>query len=352
MRSFIVIGSSNRNSANHNAVFREIAEGSVAGAHYLGIDALFRGSSLLYRAATNRRLRAALKKLPPLGRLYERAVDALYRRGRSVNLRSLRALLPEGGEGDLIFCPGTRIDRLSASILQFLRARLPGCRLVFYLVDSIERTAYMNDVDVPAILDYLRMFDAAYTYDRADAETYPDAVRFIEIPLWRSRTPPPPQPESELYFCGHDKNRRELLLAIYRRLTDAGLRCRYRVVTSVKQNQRKLGVTLSEWTPYEVTVDELIRSNCVLEILAEHNRESTLRYREAVMYNKKFLTTNPAIDRMPYYDPRWMRTFRTAEDIDLDWLRAVEPVNYGYRGDYSAETFLRRVEELTPPKKA
>lgn len=349
MNHFIVIGSGNNDSANRRAVFREIVDGSVANAHYLKIEALFRGLPLVYRAATNRHLRAKLRKHPRLSALYNRVIDALYRGPRGVNLRRLRPLLSESGTNYLIFCTGTRIDRLSAPFLQQLRAQIPNCRVVYYLVDSIERTAFMNGGDEGAVLDFLRLFDAAFTYDRADGERYAPDVRFIEIPLWRSPEAPPAAPECELYFCGHDKKRRDLLLAIYDRATAAGLRCHYRVVTAAKESQRRLGISHSKWTPYEVSVGELNASNCVLEILAVHNSESTLRYKEAVMYNKKLLTTNAAITRLPYYDARWMRVFQTAEDIDLDWLRAVEPVDYGYKGDYSAQIFLRRVEELTPP---
>lgn len=329
MGNFIVIGSSNRNSANRGAVFREVVEGRVPNAHYLGIDRLFRGGAPLYRALTNRRLRAFAKRRPRLDGLYERAMDGLYRGANGVDLRALRPLLSATETNYLVFCHGTRIDRVSAATLERLRKECPNCKLAYYMVDSIERTAFMNDCGAAEVLDYLRLFDGAFTYDRADAKAYADAVRHIDIPLWQSDAPAPEAPTSELYFCGHDKNRRELLLAIYDRLTAAGLRCSYRVVTSVKENQKKLGVTYSEWTPYDVCVSELRKANCVLEILPEHNNESTLRYREAVIYNRKFLTNNPEIVHMPYYDPRWMRAFASAEDIDLDWLRAVEPVDYG-----------------------
>ena len=348
MSSFVILGSSNNNSAARRAVFREVVEGSVPNARYLGLDAIFHGGSLPYRVLTSRRLIASAKKHASLQKLLDRAVSLLYRREGSINLRPLRPHIPDSEDSYIIFCPGTRIDRVSDAMLQVLRREFPRCHLVSYFVDSIERTAFMNDTDIGTILAYLRKFDAAYTYDRADAEAYGDTVQFIEIPLWRASTPAPATPTCELYFCGHDKNRRGLLLAIYDRLQAAGLRCRYRIVTKVKENHKMLGVTLSEWTPYEVSVSELLTANCVLEILAAHNQESTLRHKEAVMYNKKFLTTNEAIRDLPYYDPRWMRTFQTAEDIDPDWLRAVEPVDYGYRGEYSAETFLRRVEELTP----
>ena len=347
MANFVVIGSSNDNSAARQAVFREIREGSVENAHYVGIDALFRGSRSLYRALTSRKLKVLARKNRVLNNLLSRAISFFYLRERSVNIRSLTPYLSNSEENYLIFCPGTRIDRISGAFLTALRARCPRCHLIYYFVDSIERTAFMNRVDINFVLDYIREYDAAYTYDRADAELYRDDVQFIEIPLWRTSTPAPAEPTSDLYFCGHDKNRRDLLLAVYDRLQGAGLRCHYRIVTSVKENHPRLGVTLSDWTPYEITAGEVTTANCVLEILAVHNRESTLRYKEAVMYNKKFLTTNPAISDLPYYDSRWMRTFQTEADIDLDWLHAVEPVDYGYRGDYSAETFLNRVEELT-----
>lgn len=354
MSNFIVIGSSNDESAARQAVFREIVDGSVANAHYLGLDALFRGNRLLYRVLTNRKTQRFTRKKMILSRTLGLVLDLvnnfLYKREQSVNIHKLTPYLSETDENYLIFCPGTRIDRVTDATLRALRDKSPRAHLIFYLVDSIERTAFMNSAEVGDILNYIRNYDAAYTYDRSDAELYKEYVRFIEIPLWRSAAPIPPIPAHDLYFCGHAKRRHELLLAIYHRLQEAGLRCHYRVVCGAKEIQSLLGITLSDWTPYHVTAEELIDANCILEILAIHNRESTLRYKEAVMYNKKFLTTNPAITNLPYYDLRWMRVFHTAEDIDLEWLHAVEDVDYGYRGDFSAETFLKRVEELTSGK--
>ena len=349
MSNFIVIGSSNEESAARQAVFRDIVDGRVKSAHYLGVDVLYRGGRPLYRVLTSRKLQRIAKKSSILRGALERVIAFLYKREQSVNFRKLAPHLSDAEENYLIFCPGTRIDRIPDTTLRVLRNKFPRAHLIYYFVDSIERTAFMNRAEIDQVLNYIRNYDAAYTYDRSDAELYGEAVRFIEIPLWRSSAPIPSSPANDLYFCGHAKNRHELLLAIYHRLQESGLRCHYRIVSAAKKTLALLGITLSEWTPYHVTADELLNANCILEILAVHNRESTLRYKEAVMYNKKFLTTNPNITGLPYYDPRWMRVFQTAEDIDLEWLHAVEPVDYGYRGDYSADTFLKRVEELTRP---
>ena len=95
-------------------------------------------------------------------------------------------------------------------------------------------------------------------------------------------------------------------------------------------------------------VQDLLQTNCVLEILAVLNPSATLRYKEAVIYNKKLLTTNPEITQLPYYDSRWMRYFEKAEDIDLDWLRTEEHVDYHYQGDFSTRHFLDTIEKMYP----
>ena len=58
------------------------------------------------------------------------------------------------------------------------------------------------------------------------------------------------------------------------------------------------------------------------------------------------MTTNPDLDELPYYDPRYMRFFQTAELLDLDWLRRGDAVDYGYRGEFSAEQFLKNVSKV------
>ena len=64
------------------------------------------------------------------------------------------------------------------------------------------------------------------------------------------------------------------------------------------------------------------------------------------MYNKKLLTNNPDLEELPYYDPRYMHFFQTAEDIDIEWLRRGDAVDYAYRGEFSAEQFLKNVSEV------
>ena len=69
----------------------------------------------------------------------------------------------------------------------------------------------------------------------------------------------------------------------------------------------------------------------------------SLRYFEAVCYNKKLLTNNPCVVDLPYYDPRYIQVFNNPSDIDIDWLREDCTVDYGYKGDFSPNILIDRI---------
>ena len=72
-----------------------------------------------------------------------------------------------------------------------------------------------------------------------------------------------------------------------------------------------------------------------LEILQEGQNQQSARYFEAVVYNKKLLTTNDRISALPFYNPDYMKVFHTSSDVDIDWLKARDMVDYGYKGEFS-----------------
>ena len=330
MSNFIVIGPRGNISATCHAVFGEIYKRLLPNAHYIssriptGIEGFF------YRLFLRRKLRPFLPK---------RLIFHW-----EVKYRDVAPFISKDDENYIIFCPATRAtDRITPMLLQDLRKHNPECKLIFYFIDGFERVAGMSRITTDELHAFLKNFDAAYTYDRLDSEKY--NLPFLEIPIWISHTPPSSQLNKELYFCGRDKGRVDLLLKIYDRLHAVGLRCDYRIEKSGEVSYQREGIRFTDWATYDQIADEVLDTNCILEILANNNHGATLRYKEAVIYNKKLLTTNPEITQLPYYDPRWMRYFETAEDIDLEWLRAVEPVDYHYKGDFSAQAFLNSVEK-------
>ena len=83
-----------------------------------------------------------------------------------------------------------------------------------------------------------------------------------------------------------------------------------------------------------------VQSNCILEVLKGDAHSNTLRFWEAVLYNKKFYTNCKEIVKSPYYNPNYVKVFKNPEDIDLNFISERTKVNYGYKGDLSPITLL------------
>lgn len=92
--------------------------------------------------------------------------------------------------------------------------------------------------------------------------------------------------------------------------------------------------TVDEIMPYEVVLKRTLEANCVLEIVRPGQVGFTLRTFEAVVYNKKLLTNNEHIKEFQFYNPSYMKVFKSVEDIDWKWVKERNAVNYHYKGDF------------------
>ena len=261
----------------------------------------------------------------------------------NVKYEQVAPLLKPGEENCVICAPSVRpFQGIQPPLIWKLRRRNPDCRLVFLYTDSIERIAWGNRCSIEALKRFTDRFDLVLTYDRHDAEKY--GYRFADIPLWNTANEPCGEAKYDLFFCGHPKQREAIINGILARLREHGGAVPRFILAGSPEAPLSEEVVMTKWRPYYELVDDLKASRCILELMADRNTGTTLRYKEAVVYNKKLLTNNPDIAQLPYYDSRWMRYFEKPSDIDVDWILRDEPVDYGYKGDFSAERFLREVQ--------
>lgn len=156
--------------------------------------------------------------------------------------------------------------------------------------------------------------------------------------------------QSDVYFTGGIKgDREELILSVFEKLDSA------RVVTDfhlLVTGERRLGKKLhgdkidyfsGGWIPYEKLLAGILNTKIVMEVLQNGQSGPSLRYYEAVCYNKKLLSNNPNIVDFPYYDSRYMHYFSSADDIDIDWILDQADIDYGYKGDFSPVYMLEHV---------
>lgn len=202
------------------------------------------------------------------------------------------------------------------------------------------------------LLDFISAVDIDYLFssDVGNVEKYGFTFNYCPYSVFNKKTD---QIEYDLFFAATPKKRIDNCLKLYEDSLKNGVNARFRLtnVVSVKQKDYGEGVIYNKYIEYPSLIDEVLKSNCILEIVKVGQRCNTLRYYEAVCYNKKLLTTNKNVVNLPFYDPRYMKVFEKPEDIDWEWVKKREPIDYHYDGRFSPTHLIDKIIELEEEKK-
>lgn len=187
-------------------------------------------------------------------------------------------------------------------------------------------------------------FKNVITFDLLDAEKYGYTYshemysKFPVADQQRKRI-------SDIYFIGYNKGRAKRICALYDFLSSQNINCDFTINGSEEELTDVVNENIytNRYASYQNVIDEIQGTKCILEMLQEGQGGTTLRYYEAVCYNKKLLTNNQDIVNYPYYKPEFMKIYKSFSDIDLQWLKMDMDVDYKYRGDFSPVNLVRRI---------
>ncbi len=237
-----------------------------------------------------------------------------------------------------ILSTNLRTPGLSYVYLRKFFRKNPNVHLVFLTIDTYSKPfcRCMRHLceNIPEII--------VYTYDKDDADKYGFNYNICIY----SKVDLPKQPvKYDLYFSGYDKGRLEMLKSIQKKCEKNNILSYIKVVSKEEKSGQKDGIHFIDYNmPYMEILNETMQTNCILEILQEGQAGSTLRYYEALMYNKKLLTNNKNIVNLPFYDSEYMFVFEKPEDIDYDWIARTENINYNYDGRFSPLKIIDKIE--------
>lgn len=154
--------------------------------------------------------------------------------------------------------------------------------------------------------------------------------------------------ENDLVFVGNDKGRRNLILDIKKAAEDNGIKSDFRITGSKKN----LVVDYVEYLPYTEIIEADLKSNCILELLQPGQKSFTLRTQEAICLGRKLLTNNKNIANEEFYDPRYIEIFEKVEDIDWNFVKDRDEVDYSnYVEDFSPIVFFDKIESELKKRK-
>lgn len=200
-------------------------------------------------------------------------------------------------------------------------------------------------------------WDYILTYDKSDSEkygfTYINEYYYSDI---GSKVSLNKSPEHDVFFLGRLKNGREqMTLDLYNHLISNDINSDFWIMKTPSNDKMiqdgKLVIppqitTYDKEMQYIDCLNMLQNSKCIIEIVQENQLAQTLRYFEAVIYNKKLLTNNPNVVNLKYYNPLYIQCFNDIKDIDVAWIKEDIEVDYNYQGDFSPVYLLEMIDSL------
>lgn len=232
------------------------------------------------------------------------------------------------------------LNVIDISELKKCRQLNPNLTIILYFINSIDaQSPIMKDVR-PKI----KMFDwdHIYTFDKGDARKY--KFDYIGFCYYSSHhICEKKEVTNDAYFVGGLKGQREnTIYDTYNFLVSKGVKCMFDLMPFGDNKPAPLlGANFYHgWKPYDEILEKVQKSNCIIEICQQGQSGATLRYFEAVTMNKKLLTNNKNIANFPFYNPKWMKIFSSVDDIDAEWVKTKEQIDYKYNGEFSPIHFI------------
>lgn len=237
----------------------------------------------------------------------------------------------------IIFHSGVKF---SPSYIRMLKREYNVC-IVYYLPDTVAGfNVAHNEAEWIRYKEYYQI-DYVFSFDPEDCKRY--GFEFFDIYSKMEHAEEPVV--NDLFYIGSCRtmSRLELVQGVYDRIGKKA-KCDFRMIGVAEEDKKSAdGITYNQPLGYPDVIKETLKSRCILEIMNPGQHGNTLRYKEAVCYNKKLLSNNPDILTSKYYNPKWLQYFEKPEDIDVEWLLNGETPDYGYEGEYSPVNLLKLI---------
>lgn len=226
--------------------------------------------------------------------------------------------------------------------LRKIRGKYPEVKLVLYIVDPMKASfAKVCSAEL------LHQFDVVYSINKQDCEEY----GFHYYPLVYSddiNRNKNVACRQNLYYLGSGSDRTEKLHQVATVCEDNDIDYDFYVLQN-RELERPYSEEIcymNQVMSYEENIKKIEEANCLLELMHQDFDNPTQRYLEAIIYNKKLLTDNKKIVEFPFYNKQYMHIIDKYNDIDVEWLKKEEEINYNYDGYFSPVNMLNYIATM------
>lgn len=222
-----------------------------------------------------------------------------------------------------------------------------GCKIGLLMLDPI---IVMNAERKERMLSVAKVADIVYTYDVDDSKKF--GWHYTNCYYSKTTNFCKNGDKTNVFCVMRNSGRLEKAVAVYDVLTKMGQKCLFYIygVSEEEQKQyKRLGIVYNQYLSYGDILNRIYNTNILLEIGKDIQKGNSLRIFEAIIYNKKLLTTCEGTRGNHYFSEELVRIFNTPDDIISipDDFFDDTVVDYKYmEGDFSPIKLYREMEKM------
>lgn len=170
----------------------------------------------------------------------------------------------------------------SFNVARYIHKQWPSKRIIIWYRNSVSAAMITTD-------DFDRSYCELWSFDKADCNKF--YMKYNPQFYMKNMNYSKSKIVQDAFFVGQDKGRLFILKDIEKGLKAAGYRTKFCIV----------GVNSKRMT-YGQILDEISKSNVIVDVQSEGQSGITLRPMEALFYNKKLITNSPEIKQLDFYN--------------------------------------------------
>lgn len=243
--------------------------------------------------------------------------------------------------------------------LSLLKEKYPNIKLKFWYWNSLlywEKKCETQEKYLELKQTREKIYDEIVTYHHEDAENnnYEYINQFYSDEIVRNISGSQNK-KNDLYFCGRDKNRIDLIVKVKEKMNELGISFKFSILKDEKKDysyyekKEKLGnFLLEKGIKYKDMLGEIENSIVLLDIVEKGESGVTLRVIESLFFEKKLITNNSLIKNLDFYNSKNIFIIEDFNNIEIkkDFFETeYEKVSESIKKRYTLENWIKEIEK-------
>lgn len=224
------------------------------------------------------------------------------------------------------------------NFIHYIKLIRPDIKLIYLFSNIVEVSGARKYNTLNQLWDF---FDQVYAFEKGDAKKY----GFDYTPLIYDRVVEYREVENDIdvFYVGNAKDRINTLHAIYAKCMEAGLHCVFYINGVSKENQLYSNIYYNKPLSYKNVLQYIARSRCMVDAIQGGSTAMTIKVCEAVIYNKKLITTNKNILEEAYYSIDRFLLFDLDSDVRQFVKGPMHPFTDDDKNNFSPYRFIEKL---------